>query len=286
MRRAISLLLFPTAVIVVLGGATLAIESGAAISLVVGAGTVASLLLVTAFERIQPYRTDWNHSKGDLTADLIYLPSYFGINALIEPIVRVGAVATGALISERIGIGLWPTDWPLIAQFFVACIVVEGFDYWPHRLLHEIPSLWPFHAIHHNPKRLYWLNATRAHPGEVVFRGIANVIPLALFGAGVEVLALVSLANSLLGLFQHANIDFELGPLSWIFSVGEMHRWHHSIDVEEANNNYGSNFLFWDVVFGTHYRDPSRSGPAVLGVEHDDIPDNWWSQLGAPFRRG
>ena len=87
-----------------------------------------------------------------------------------------------------------------------------------------------------------------------------------------------------LGLFQHANIDFMLGPLTWIFSVGEMHRWHHSVELAEANHNYGSNFLFWDIVFGTRYRDPRRSGPAVIGIEHDDLPTSWWAQLGAPFR--
>ena len=32
--------------------------------------------------RIQPYRPDWTHSKGDLAA---YLPTFFGVKALIEP---------------------------------------------------------------------------------------------------------------------------------------------------------------------------------------------------------
>ena len=129
------------------------------------------------------------------------------------------------------------------------------------------------------------MNATRAHFGEVVFRGIFNAVPLALLGAGGEVLALIGLANSLLGLFQHANINFKLGPLSWVFSVGEMHRWHHSMKLSEANHNYGSNFLFWDVVFGTRFRDTAKSGPEHLGIEHDHIPDSWWSQLWVPFKK-
>ena len=60
---------------------------------------------------------------------------------------------------------------------------------------------------------------------EVVFRGVINAVPLALAGASAEVLALVGLANSLLGLFQHANINFKLGSINLVFSVGEMHRW-------------------------------------------------------------
>ncbi len=281
----ISWLVFPATVAAVLGGAVWAIDSGHPPSLIAGIGTFASLVLVVVLERLLPYRAEWNQSQGDLTADLLYLPSYFGINALVQPLVSAGIVFGGAMLSESAGAGLWPSDWPLLGQFLLACLVVEFFDYWPHRWMHEVPFLWRFHAIHHNPKRLYWLNATRAHFGEVVFRGVFNAIPLALAGAGGEVLVLVGLANSLLGLFQHANINFKLGPLSWIFSVGEMHRWHHSVKVSEANHNYGSNFLFWDVVFGTRYRDAEKSGPEQLGIEHDDIPDSWWSQLSVPFKR-
>ncbi len=281
----ISWLVFPVAVAAVLGGAVWAIDSGHPASLIAGIGTFASLVLVVVLERLLPYRAEWNQSQGDLTADLLYLPSYFGINALVQPLVSAGIVFGGAMLSESVGAGLWPSDWPLLGQFLLACLVVEFFDYWPHRWMHEVPFLWRFHAIHHNPTRLYWLNATRAHFGEVVFRGVFNAIPLALAGAGAEVLVLIGLANSLLGLFQHANINFKLGPLSWIFSVGEMHRWHHSVKVSEANHNYGSNFLFWDVVFGTRYRNAEKSGPEQLGIEHDDIPDSWWSQLAVPFKK-
>ena len=155
----ISWLLFPAVVCGVLGGALFALGEGVAPSAVVGFGTLASILLVVAFERIQPFHPDWNHSKGDLVTDALYLPTYLGVNALIEPGVRVAAVAVGTAVSAAIGLGLWPDEWSLFAQLALACVIVEAFDYWPHRLLHEVPWLWRFHAIHHNPKRLYWLNA-------------------------------------------------------------------------------------------------------------------------------
>ncbi len=286
MGKMIAWLIFPVTLCVVLGAAMSALGDGAGAGAVVGFGTLAALSAVVIFERIQPFDRDWNHSKGDLATDAAYLPTYFVVNGLVEPGVRIASVAVGAVVSESIGAGLWPSEWSLLGQLVLACVVVEAFDYWPHRLLHEVPSLWRFHAIHHNPKRLYWLNATRSHPVETAFRGFVNVVPLALLGAGVELLALVALTNTVVGLFQHANIDFELGPLSWIFSVGEMHRWHHSVELAEANNNYGSNFLFWDVVFGTRYRNPNRRCPETIGIEHDTYPMSWWGQLGAPFKQG
>ena len=282
--NAIRWLIFPLIVTAVLGGGVWAMAAGYEPSIVAGIGTFASLTLVVVLERLLPFRPEWNHSQGDLLADLLYLPSYFGINALVQPLVVAGIVLGGGLVSDALGAGLWPSEWPLLLQFVLACLAVEFFDYWAHRWMHEVPFLWRFHAIHHNPKRLYWMNATRAHFGEVVFRGMLNAVPLALLGAGAEVLALVGLANSVLGLFQHANINFKLGPLSWVFSVGEMHRWHHSVKISEANHNYGSNFLFWDVVFGTRYREEERDSPEQLGIEHDHIPDSWWAQLAVPFK--
>ena len=284
MRRVSAWLIFPVCFSLVFGGSLIALEQGAAVTTVTGLATLGSVALVASLERIQPFVPDWNHSKGDLATDALYLPTFLGVNALVEPFARVAAVATGAAVSEAFGVGLWPTEWSLLAQSALACVVVEAFDYWPHRWLHEVPALWRFHAIHHNPKRVYFLNATRAHPVEIAFRGFVNVIPLALLGAGAEVIAMVAVTNAILGMFQHANVDFELGPLTWIFSVGEMHRWHHSVELAEANSNYGSNFLFWDVVFGTRFRDPTRRAPDEVGVAEDDLPAAWWAQLFAPFR--
>ncbi len=284
MRRIAAWLIFPVSFCLVFVASLVALEQGVAVGTVTLVATLGSVALVASLERIQPFVADWNHSKGDLATDALYLPTYLGVNALVEPFVRVAAVATGVALSEALGMGLWPTEWSLLAQSVLACVVVEGIDYWPHRWLHEVPALWRFHAIHHNPKRVYFLNATRAHPVEIAFRGVANVIPLALLGAGGEVIAMVAVTNAILGMFQHANVDFELGPLTWIFSVGEMHRWHHSVDLAEANSNYGSNFLFWDVVFGTRFRDASRRAPFEVGIQDDDLPSGWWPQLFAPFR--
>jgi sterol desaturase/sphingolipid hydroxylase (fatty acid hydroxylase superfamily) len=55
------------------------------------------------------------------------------------------------------------------------------------------------------------------------------------------------------GIFQHANVQLRLGPLNWFFSMAELHRWHHSRTVEEANHNYGQTISVWDWVFGTRY---------------------------------
>jgi sterol desaturase/sphingolipid hydroxylase (fatty acid hydroxylase superfamily) len=162
--------------------------------------------------------------------------------------------------------------------------VVEGFAYWPHRWLHEVPWLWRLHATHHSPERLYWLNATRAHPLEHVFRSCFNMLPLAFAGASAELLALQSITDAVVGLFQHANVDIRLGPLNYVFSAAPVHRWHHSRLRGEADHNYGDNFIFWDLVFGTYYRPREREVEALGITGLAAFPPGYLAQLAAPFR--
>ena len=87
------------------------------------------------------------------------------------------------------------------------------------------------------------------------------------------------------GLFQHANIDFALGPFAWIFSIGELHRCHHSTDRAEADHNYGDTFIFWDALFGSRFLPADRPAPERVGIGGlEAFPDSWWSQMAAPFR--
>jgi sterol desaturase/sphingolipid hydroxylase (fatty acid hydroxylase superfamily) len=63
-------------------------------------------------------------------------------------------------------------------------------------------------------ERLDWLDATRrAHPLEHVFRACLDLLPLSVVGAGSQLLVLAVLSDAVIGPFQHANIDFRLGPL-------------------------------------------------------------------------
>jgi sterol desaturase/sphingolipid hydroxylase (fatty acid hydroxylase superfamily) len=163
-------------------------------------------------------------------------------------------------------------------------VVVELPSYWAHRWMHEVPWLWRLHAVHHSAPRLYWLNTTRSHPLEMAFRGVIAMLPLAILGAGAELIALSGITNIVIGLFQHANVDIRLGPLNHVFSAAPVHRWHHSRDLREANSNYGDNFIFWDTVFGTRHM-PDREPPTELGIEGlDAFPPGFFAQLVAPFR--
>jgi sterol desaturase/sphingolipid hydroxylase (fatty acid hydroxylase superfamily) len=282
LRRGLSLTVMPATLAAAIAAALLGISAGAPPASLVPPIFVASIVWVAVLERVLPYRSDWNRSRGDVLADAAYLPLTSAVIAGMRSMVAALSAWVAGWISLHYGLSLWPHSWPLLAQLPLAWVVVELFAYWPHRWLHEVPWLWRLHATHHSPERLYWLNATRAHPAEHVFRGCIASLPLAVAGASPELIALSVLSDAVIGLFQHANVDFRLGPLNYVFSAAPVHRWHHSRTRSEADHNYGDSFIFWDLVFGTYYN--PRREVEQLGVEGLAFPRAFLAQLASPFR--
>jgi sterol desaturase/sphingolipid hydroxylase (fatty acid hydroxylase superfamily) len=274
----------PATLGVAIAVALFGLSRGVAVSVILPAVLFASIVWVAWLERVLPYRPDWNRARGDLVADALYLPTTALVAALMRPALATLGVVFAGQVSARFGVGLWPHGWPLLAQLLLSWVAVEAFAYWPHRWLHEVPWLWRLHATHHSPERLYWLNATRAHPLEHVFRSTFNMLPLAFAGAPAELLALQAITDAVVGLFQHANVDIRLGPLNYVFSAAPVHRWHHSRTRAEADHNYGDNFIFWDLVFGTYYRPREREVEALGIAGLGAFPRGYLAQLAAPFR--
>jgi sterol desaturase/sphingolipid hydroxylase (fatty acid hydroxylase superfamily) len=278
--------LFP----IVLGGAVAwaiaAIESGQPAAQAIGLPTILAYFVIGIGERFVCWEPDWLHSKGDVKVDIGHLiVSGLLTTRLLEIPVRLGAIALAAWFAGAAGSGLWPNEWNLWAQLALALVVGEFFMYWAHRLGHELDWLWRFHAMHHSAPRLYFLNAVRFHPVDIAISNFAPMIPLLVIGADDRVIALFGLVSAVHGLFQHANIVLRLGPLNWIFSMAELHRWHHSRLLEESNTNFGQNLIVWDIVFGTRFLPRDREPPRDIGItDLPTFPMDYWGQLLSPLR--
>jgi sterol desaturase/sphingolipid hydroxylase (fatty acid hydroxylase superfamily) len=172
-----------------------------------------------------------------------------------------------------------------MVQFVLALIILDFFQYWWHRWSHEVPFLWRFHATHHSPKRLYWVNTGRFHPIDALVSHVIGFGPLILMGISAEALLLVTAWVSADGMFQHCNIRLRFGPLNWIFSTAELHRWHHSVRLSESNTNYGENIILWDIVFGTRFLPGDRDASETVGLTGlDKFPQNYLGQIASPFK--
>lgn len=240
-------------------------------------------LLIWAMEHLLPYRDDWNKSDADVKTDFWHL---LIAQVLLPRIVKPLWIAMLASASIWLGTqfqgNTWPHDWPILAQLFLMLVIAEFGRYWVHRAAHEVPVLWRFHAVHHCPNRLYFLNAARFHPIEKVYLLIPEVIPFILLGTNAETLTMYFVFNGVHGYFQHSNINLKLGPLNYIFSMTELHRWHHSKIIEESNKNYGNNLIVWDIIFGTYFLPKGRE-VATIGVYNPAYPKDYLGQCKAPF---
>jgi hypothetical protein len=74
----------------------------------------------------------------------------------------------------------------------------------------------------------------------------------------------------------------KFGPLNYILSTNELHRWHHSKIINESNANYGSDTSLWDLLFGTFFW-PKHSKVEEIGVYNKNYPQNFKGQMEAPL---
>ena len=273
-------LVFGAALVAFLAGhASGASPAAMAGGLALGAGGVVAIL-----ERFFPHHRSWLHSKGDLSPDIAFAFTIGAMVGVVSPLVVYFGTLLLGWLSQHVGLALWPQEWPLLAQLPLALVVAELPKYWHHRLQHNTDLLWRFHATHHSAPRLYWLNAARFHPIDILCDGLLGGITLVALGAGIEEIAFFNLASGIHGYFQHANLKLRLGPLNYFFSMAELHRWHHSKTMREANHNYGQTVILWDLVFGSFFWPGDREPPEAIGIpDLPAFPMTYWRQLGSPF---
>jgi sterol desaturase/sphingolipid hydroxylase (fatty acid hydroxylase superfamily) len=162
----------------------------------------------------------------------------------------------------------------------LAVVLVFVGNYWGHRLTHAVPVLWRFHAVHHSIEQMDWVAAGRLHPLDSAFTQAFTVMPLFLLGYGGGVFAGAAIFITLLAIFQHANVRLRFPVVRWMIPTPEWHHWHHAIDDEARDKNFGLPVV--DKIFGTAHM-PTDRRPSGFGV-HDPVPQvGYLRHLAYPF---
>lgn len=204
--------------------------------------------------------------------------AYYFLNSLLPGIILAVPIAMLANLSQRLlpaAYTAWLAGFPFALKLAVAVVVGEIGIYWAHRLSHEIPFLWRFHAIHHAPQHLNWLVNTRAHPIDMVFTRICGLAPIYLLGlqpsgsGGTMLPVIVTLVATVWAFFIHADLRWRFGPLEYLVATPGFHHWHHTNDGN-INKNYAALLPMLDVVFGTLHL--PRSWPPCYGINETMAP--------------
>lgn len=237
-------------------------------------------LAIFTLERFLPHERKWLKNDGQMPADLAHTLLTKGF---IQVLVVVGVTIGIAEAVASKGGGLWPTHWPMVLQAALGLLIAESGMYAAHRIAHEWGPLWRFHAVHHSASRLWFFNTGRFHVVDTVTSVLLSQPLLFLTGAPTEVFIWVTSITGFIGMLTHCNIEMRFGPLNYVFNTPAVHRWHHSRNPAEGNNNYGENLMFYDVLFKTFYC-PKRRPPTNIGID-GPMPSNFFGQIVQPFRR-
>lgn len=239
-------------------------------------------LTITFFELYIPHQKKWIPDKNEVWNDTLFLVTVQMI--LPKVLTFLVAISLLRLVGEH---GwqiesLWPHHWHIGFQTILMVLIADFFRYWLHKFSHENTTLWKLHAVHHSPKKLYWLNVGRFHPIEKALQFLFDAMPFILVGISEEVLALYFIFYGINGFFQHCNIELRMGVLNYAISGPQLHRWHHSRNIQESNTNYGNNIIIWDILFGTYFFPKDRL-VGDLGLVNASYPLDYPSQLTTPF---
>jgi len=269
----------------------LLVGSGSSVAITTYVVAVAVGLLFWLAEWLMPFKEHWNHSHDDITTDLVSgTVAYIILPIFLKPLFIALLAGGTAWLSLQWGGSIWPSEWPVVFQLMLMLLLGDAGRYWGHRLAHEVPVLWNFHAVHHSTKRLYWWNATRQHPVDKTWFTFTEMLFPVLLGADGIVLAMYFGVTVVCGFSQHCNINIKLGPLYYFFNVVDLHRWHHSKEIQESNNNYGNNLIVFDRLFGTYFHPERQEVPSrqieEIGLLNPDYPESYIGQLAAPFKDG
>lgn len=232
-------------------------------------------------ERYMPHEQEWEKPDGQTFASILHTISSKGtVQGLLIFGAVIGLAELITPLSED-GYGIWPRDWPMWAQVILGLVAAEFGLFWAHWLGHRVEFFWNFHAIHHSVTKLWFVNTGRFHFIDSlvsILLGLAILLPL---GAPMEVVQWMSAITAFIGMLTHCNVEMRFGPISWVFNTPELHRWHHSKDLNEGNKNYGENLMIWDHVFRTYFNE-NRRPPSDIGIK-ELMPPTFWHQIIWPF---
>ncbi|HWU00619.1 MAG TPA: sterol desaturase family protein [Terriglobales bacterium] len=222
------------------------------------------------------FRQDWR-------ADLFY----FLVNSLlVQSLTYLSLKPALTILANTDWAGLRATmaSQPVWLQFIEIMFLTDLVQYGVHRLFHQVPALWRFHAVHHSAKTMDWLAGSRMHLVEIVCLRGFTVIPMYALGYSDPALKAYILYVFLHSTFIHANVRFDFGWLKQVIATPQFHHWHHGIEKEAIDVNFAVHFPILDRIFGTHYL-PDK-WPSGYGVGGHPVPDGYAKQLMYPFQRG
>ena len=234
--------------------------------------------LIGAWEVLAPQRSLTVSKSLRWRNNLALVVLNTGLLRLLFPMAAVGVAAYCAAkgwgVLNRFHMSTW------IAVPF--CVIAMDLVIWlQHVVFHAVPAMWRLHRVHHadldydlsrNTSQVIDLSelttGSRFHPVEIVLSMLVKFVTIAILGAPVLAVMIFELVLSAAAMFNHGNMRLPASldrMLRWVIITPDMHRVHHSVELDETNSNFGFNLAWWDRLLGT-YREQPRAGQIGMTI--------------------
>ncbi|PCI81611.1 MAG: hypothetical protein COB20_01275 [SAR86 cluster bacterium] len=249
----------------------------------------AVLFITLALLEIYSPRRKLRHSKAKRWIN------NFGISALssvfIALVLPLIGVATAIWANER--------SWGVFNQFEIQPFIsipfyIVAFDftiYLQHRAFHRFQLLWRLHRVHHTDLDYDVSTGVRFHPLSIFISATIKFCLILLLGPLAIAVLISEVVLNATSMFNHSNIKLPTKLdkfLRYFIVTPDMHRIHHSVEVNEHSQNFGFNFTWWDKLLRTYKEQPAKGHEAIeFGIRgyREDRSIGIFSLLTQPFTK-
>ncbi len=187
---------------------------------------------------------------------------------IVDPLARAVERRRWGLLPQ-LGLPRW-------AETAAALALLDYTLYVWHVLVHRVPALWRFHAVHHVDLDLDASTAVRFHAGELTISVPWRAMQVACIGVSRRDLKLWQQALLVSVFFHHSNLRLPVPlerALACLVVTPRLHGIHHSNREEIRDANWSSGLTIWDWLHGTLRTDVPQAA-ITIGVEAYPAPDD------------
>jgi sterol desaturase/sphingolipid hydroxylase (fatty acid hydroxylase superfamily) len=207
---------------------------------------------------LSPLRPEWRTDLG------YYFISHLLVQFILIAVTASTTTMDGLIASQDLKTAI--QSLPVWLQFLLAVFFADLFQAGLHRLYHNVPFLWRFHAVHHSSRHMDWLAGSRVHLIEVVLTRSFVLMPLVVLGFSAPAVNAYVILVGIQAVLAHANLRINFGWLEYVLVTPRYHHWHHARHIDYIDVNYAIHLPVIDVLMGTFKRPPANEWPEEYGV--------------------
>ena len=239
--------------------------------------------LFVPLERFFPHKPEQTLFRPEWQEDLFY----FLVSSMLVQVLSFLTLAPAGFVNSTIdisGFQAWIMALPFVVQVLLIMVVTDLAQYWFHRMFHQVPWLWKFHAVHHSAKSMDWIAGARMHFIEIALLRGVTALPMFTLGFDPAAIQVYILIVYLYSSLVHANLRWNFKTVEKFLVTPRFHHWHHGKEKEAIDVNFAIHFPLYDRLFGTYHL-PDGKWPEAYGVGGDPVPKGYTQQFLYPFRK-